>query len=125
MLKRADGFFAYQLAVVIDDAAQSVTHIVRGADLIGSTARQIFLQQVLEVNTPTYAHVPIVTNPRGEKLSKQTNAPEILIKDAVKNLLLAFEFLTLNPPESLSNASLDECWQWAIKHWRRENLIIK
>jgi glutamyl-Q tRNA(Asp) synthetase len=77
VLQRADGLFAYQLAVVVDDDAQEITHVVRGADLLASTARQIYLQQRLGVPTPSYLHVPVAINARGEKLSKQTLAPAI------------------------------------------------
>ncbi|MCB2560756.1 tRNA glutamyl-Q(34) synthetase GluQRS, partial [Listeria monocytogenes] len=72
LLKRADGFWAYQLAVVVDDAEQGVTDVVRGADLLDATPRQIFLQRLLGVPTPRYLHVPVVRNENGEKLSKQT-----------------------------------------------------
>lgn len=74
ILHRADGDYAYQLAVVVDDALQGVTHVVRGADLLSNTARQVVLQQALEYGTPSYLHVPLVVNNRGEKLSKQTKA---------------------------------------------------
>jgi glutamyl-Q tRNA(Asp) synthetase len=77
VLKRADGQWAYQLAVVVDDAAQGVTHVVRGADLIDSTARQIHLCRLLGYRVPHYLHVPVVTNAAGEKLSKQTLAPAL------------------------------------------------
>ena len=83
IIKRADGLFAYQLAVVVDDAAQNVTHIVRGADLLDSTPRQIYLQQLLgfathDLNKISYSHVPVAVNAQGEKLSKQTLARPLL-----------------------------------------------
>ncbi len=83
VIKRADGLFAYQLAVVVDDAAQGVTHVVRGADLLSSTARQIYLQRLLGLPTPHYLHVPVVVNGAGEKLSKQTRAPSLEMGDAI------------------------------------------
>ena len=78
VLKRADGFWAYQLAVVVDDAAQGVTDVVRGADLIDSTPRQLYLQRLLGVPAPRYLHVPVVRNEAGEKLSKQTGALAVI-----------------------------------------------
>jgi len=90
---RADGIYAYQLAVVVDDAFQQVTEVVRGADLLDSTPRQIHLQKLLGLSTPRYEHVPIVMNEKGEKLSKQTLAPAL--DWARKDELLdeAFRFL--------------------------------
>lgn len=96
VLKRRDGLFAYQLAVVVDDADQHVTHVVRGADLLDSTARQIYLQQRLEFSTPSYLHIPVVTNSEGQKLSKQTLAPAISAADACK--LLRGALLHLGQP---------------------------
>ncbi|MGJ9420043.1 tRNA glutamyl-Q(34) synthetase GluQRS [Massilia sp. CMS3.1] len=117
VLKRADGYWAYQLAVVVDDAEQGVTDIVRGADLIDSTARQIHLQRLLGVPTPRYLHVPVVRNADGEKLSKQTGALAVLPGDegaALDALLHAARFLGL-PLER--PASLAAFWQLAIPAW--------
>jgi glutamyl-Q tRNA(Asp) synthetase len=86
VLKRADGFWAYQLAVVVDDADQGVTDIVRGADLIDSTPRQIYLQRLLRVPTPRYLHVPVVRNEAGEKLSKQTGAQAVIARSDAEAL---------------------------------------
>jgi glutamyl-Q tRNA(Asp) synthetase len=117
ILKRKDGFFAYQLAVVVDDALQNITHIVRGADLLDSTPRQIYLQQLLNFLTPHYAHVPVATNIAGEKLSKQTLAEPIDMRLASQQLFEALKFLGQNPPAELKHANLDACWRWAITHW--------
>lgn len=118
VLKRADGFWAYQLAVVVDDAEQGVTDVVRGADLLDSTPRQIFLQRVLGVPTPRYLHVPVVRNEQGEKLSKQTGALAVAPGDegsAVEALLQAARFLGLPLARP---ASLQAFWQAAIPAWR-------
>lgn len=115
---RADGLFAYQLAVVVDDADAGVTHVVRGADLLDATARQIHLQGLLGVPTPAYAHLPIATNGAGEKLSKQTRAGAIDEHPPVHSLLAALRFLGQSPPAGLAQASLAEVWQWAREHWR-------
>ncbi len=117
VLLRADGYWAYQLAVVVDDAEQGVTDIVRGADLIDSTARQIYLQQLLGVPTPRYLHVPVLRNANGEKLSKQTEAQAVLAGDeagAIDALLAAARFLGL-PLER--PATLDGFWKAAIPAW--------
>lgn len=122
VLKRADGLFAYQLAVVVDDNAQKITHIVRGADLLQSTIRQIFLQQKLAMTTPLYMHIPIVKNQQGEKLSKQTQAAPISTLKVRANLYQAFQFLNMNPPQTMLSNSISECWSWAIKQWRENTL---
>ena len=98
VLRRADGVFNYQLAVVVDDAALGVTEVVRGADLIGSTARQIYLQQLLGYSTPRYCHVGVVRNARGEKLSKQTLAPPLDKSNPMPDLLAAAHFLGYTAP---------------------------
>ena len=118
VLKRADGLFTYQLAVVVDDAAQGITHVVRGADLLNSTPRQIYLQQCLNLPTPIYAHIPVACNQAGEKLSKQTLAPAIDAKLASLQLFKALTFLGQQPPTELQHANLQALWQWAISHWQ-------
>ena len=118
IIKRADGLFAYQLAVVVDDAAQNISHIVRGADLLSSTARQIYLQQLLGFSRPNYAHTPVAVNAQGEKLSKQTLAQPISISSAAQQLLHALRFLGQKPPPQLQNVSLNEMWEWAIANWQ-------
>lgn len=122
IIKRKDGLFAYQLAVVVDDARQGVTHIVRGADLLDSTPRQIYLQQLLSLETPNYAHVPVATNSQGEKLSKQTLARALNSSRANIELFDSLIFLDQNPPEEIKNASLDEVWRWAIANWKLEKV---
>ena len=117
VVKRADGLFAYQLAVVVDDAEAGVTHVVRGADLLDSTARQIHLLGLLGQPVPAYAHLPLATNAAGEKLSKQTLARAIDAHPPPAALLAALRFLGQNPPDALAGAPLAELWQWAQAHW--------
>ena len=123
VIKRADNQFAYQLAVVVDDHAQGITDVVRGSDLLSSTPRQIYLQSLLRLPTPTYTHVAVITNQRGEKLSKQTHAkPLDLVRPQIA-LVQALDYLGQNPPEELRNNPLQDVWQWAFRHWRIENVV--
>ncbi|ENO86567.1 tRNA glutamyl-Q(34) synthetase GluQRS [Thauera linaloolentis] len=115
---RADGLFAYQLAVVVDDAEAGVTHVVRGADLLDSTARQIHLQGLLGMPQPAYAHLPVATNAAGEKLSKQTRADAIDAYPPAAALCAALRFLGQAPPAGLDQAPLAEVWRWAFQHWQ-------
>lgn len=115
VLRRADGWFAYQLAVVVDDAAQGVTHVVRGEDLADNTARQIVLQSALGLPAPTYLHVPIVRNAAGEKLSKQSGAPALDTSDPVSALQQAASALAL---PDLGTGSRDEWLAHAVRAWR-------
>ena len=118
ILLRADGLFAYQLAVVVDDADTGITHVVRGADLLASTSRQIYLQQCLGVPTPEYAHLPVVVNAAGEKLSKQTRAAAVDYSRPGPALYAALEFLGQRPPAALAAAPVGELWAWAMANWR-------
>lgn len=129
VLRRADGLFAYQLAVVVDDAWQGITHVVRGADLLASTPRQIALQRSLGYPEPVYAHLPVAANPAGEKLSKQTLAQALRVDQASAELVAALRFLGQAVPGELSRASVAEVWAWARAHWSfaavpRQALIV-
>jgi glutamyl-Q tRNA(Asp) synthetase len=120
IVKRADGVFAYQLAVVVDDAAQGITHVVRGADLLASTPRQIRLQRALGFPTPTYLHHPVVILASGEKLSKQTGAAA-LPADPLPSLRLAWSFLGQQEPPA-APGSAPEFWDWALRNWTTAKL---
>jgi len=122
VVKRADGLFAYQLAVAVDDAFQHITHIVRGADLLYSTPRQIHLQHLLGLSTPTYMHLPVALNAQGEKLSKQTLAPAIGRDDVVTTLIKVLKFLQQQPPEELRGATIEQILLWGAANWRPEKL---
>ena len=122
VLKRADGFYAYQLAVVADDAEQGITHVLRGADLLDSTPRQMYLQQALDYPQPSYAHVPVAANSRGEKLSKQTMAQALNIEKRALELWDALDFLGQQPPAALQQANLKTLWDWAKAHWSLANI---
>ncbi len=118
---RADGIFAYQLAVVVDDAYQEITDVVRGADLLDSTPRQIYLQRLLGYPTPRYLHVPIVTNENGEKLSKQTLAPALDVNQAPELLIRALRFLGQEVPPEANNCDLRSIWAWATRNWEEQS----
>ncbi len=113
VLLRADNYFAYQLAVVVDDADQGITDVVRGTDLLDSTARQIHLQHLLGIRTPEYLHLPVAVNERGEKLSKQTGA----IAAGRESLAEAFAFLGHTLPRELRGAPPAELLAWGVAHW--------
>lgn len=117
VLKRKEGFYAYQLAVVVDDAAQGITHVVRGSDLIDSLPWQHSLQQALELSFPSYAHIPVITNEQGQKLSKQNLSPALDNSQAPANLARALRALALPPPAGLQGASVEELLRWAIPLW--------
>lgn len=117
VVKRADGLFAYQLAVVVDDAFQGITHVVRGADLIASTPRQIHLQHLLNLPTPHYMHLPVAVNGQGEKLSKQTLAKPLDCNNPAELLMRALSFLQQHPPSELSAYGVNSILNWAVGNW--------
>lgn len=117
VVRRRDGLFAYQLAVVVDDADQGITHVVRGADLLNSTPRQLLLQQALELPKPAYAHVPVAMDRNGIKLSKSAGAGSVDLHRPGNELWRVLRFLRQKPPADLRLGSLDAIWAWAIEHW--------
>lgn len=119
---RKDGLFAYQLAVVVDDAHQGVNQVVRGIDLLDSTARQIYLQRLLDLPTPQYAHLPVIVDARGQKLSKQQMAAPIDVARPAGLLYRALVHLQQAPDPALADAGPDDVLAWAIAHWQPGNL---
>ena len=122
VLLRSDDVYAYQLAVVVDDAEQGITDVVRGADLLGSTPRQIYLQRLLGMPQPRYAHLPVAVNAAGEKLSKQTFAAPIDAAAPLPALVAALAFLGQQPPRELARATIEELWDWALENWRLDRV---
>jgi glutamyl-Q tRNA(Asp) synthetase len=117
VLRRRDGLISYQLAVVIDDHLQGITEIIRGADLIDSTPRQILLQQCLGYKTPAYGHIPVAKNNLGQKLSKQHHAKKLPQGNEYRQLWLALDWLRQSPPPELRDACVNDIISWGIKHW--------
>jgi glutamyl-Q tRNA(Asp) synthetase len=123
ILKRKEGIMSYQLACVIDDHRQGVTHVVRGFDLVDSTPKQIYLQQLLGLPTPSYLHVPIIVDSHGCKLSKQTLAEAVTMRNTAAVMFRLLELLKQKPPAQLSGASCPEMLRWAVQNWNPEPLI--
>jgi glutamyl-Q tRNA(Asp) synthetase len=117
ILRRRDQIFAYLLTVVVDDAAQGITHIVRGADLLDNTPRQIHLQRCLGMPTPRYAHVPVLTEADGQKLAKSRRSVPADSGAALAQLLSVFSLLGMSPPDGRQFAGVAEAWVWAIAQW--------
>jgi len=122
VLRRADGLHTYQLAVVIDDAAQGMTEVVRGADLLGSTPRQILLQQRLGLPTPRYAHLPVAVDAAGQKLSKQSGAAPLRLHAPGRNLVAGLEFLGQGPPPELAREAVGTIIDWALTNWSPQQI---
>lgn len=123
VIRRRDGLIAYHLAVVVDDEIQAVTEVVRGIDLMDSTPRQIYLQQLLGYRTPSYVHIPVITHVDGDKLSKLTGASGISLDSVSQTLCAALRALRLEPPPGLSTAGLSDVWYWARAAWQMEKLV--
>lgn len=117
VVRRKDGYYAYQLAVVVDDAAQGITHVVRGMDLLDNTPRQVFLQGLLGLPTPAYAHVPLIIEPDGRKLAKSRSSVAVARLAPAQALVTALELLLQSPPPGLADLGLDSVWTWARQHW--------
>jgi glutamyl-Q tRNA(Asp) synthetase len=115
---RRDGIAAYQLAVVVDDAAQGITHVVRGADLLDSTAWQIAIAGALTLPAPRYTHVPLVTEPDGAKLAKSRRSLPLDLTNIPQVLVEALSLLQQQPSEELTSAPVRDILQWAVKEWR-------
>lgn len=117
VIKRKEGFFAYQLAVVCDDIDQNISHIIRGSDLLDSTPFQLALYQATNTAAPQFGHIPIILNASGQKLSKQNQAPAICNKTANINLQKALSALNHPLPKALHNAPVNDIINWALENW--------
>jgi glutamyl-Q tRNA(Asp) synthetase len=122
IVKRKDGLYSYQLAVVVDDAFQNISHIIRGIDLIDSTHRQIYLQKLLQFPQPVYGHIPVIINSLGQKLSKQHHAKPIDLTNPALTLYQALIYLQQKPPVELSKQAPADILEWAVNNWKIHNL---
>ncbi len=118
VLYRSDAVYAFHLASAVDDAEQGMTHVVRGADLLESSARQFWLIRALGLAAPRYAHLPVALDARGQKLSKQSRAAPVDRARPAAALWPALRFLGQDPPADLARATAAEIWKWALAHWR-------
>ncbi|MBD9396308.1 tRNA glutamyl-Q(34) synthetase GluQRS [Pseudomonas sp. PDM11] len=117
VIRRRDGLYAYQLAVVLDDAWQGINSVVRGADLLDSTPRQLYLQELLGFSQPHYLHVPLIIQPDGHKLGKSYRSPPLPGDQATPLLIRALRALGQPAPDELVDASVEELLQWSARHW--------
>lgn len=125
VVRRRDRIFAYHLTVVVDDSLMGISEVVRGSDLLDCTPRQIYLQQLLDIQTPAYMHLPVLTHANGLKLSKQTHAPAIGSAKPEPVLYRLLQWLGQNPPEFLKDAPKEEILEYAVEHWNAKNLPSK
>lgn len=124
VILRKEGFYAYQLAVVVDDIDQGITDVVRGSDLLDMTAQQQQIYRALGARPPRWLHIPVIRNEQGQKLSKQTHAPALDNSRASANLVDALRALGQNPPNGLAQARLEQILAWACSHWRRQAIDL-
>lgn len=124
IIRRRDGIIAYQLAVVTDDREQGVNHVVRGCDLLDSTPKQLFLQQLLGIPAPVYLHLPVIVDADGNKLSKQTKAQAVESESTspARTLFMLLKLLQQQPPPTLAKASVSALLDWAVAHWQPQHL---
>lgn len=124
VILRKEGFFAYQLAVVVDDIDQGITDVVRGSDLLDMTAQQQQIYRAMGRTPPRWLHIPVILNEQGQKLSKQTHAPALDDSSAARNLIKALEALGQQPPSTLADASVDSVLEWGCAYWRRSAIHL-
>jgi glutamyl-Q tRNA(Asp) synthetase len=125
ILQRRDRYWAYQLAVTVDDAQMGITDIVRGSDLLSESAKQLLLINALELPQIQFCHIPVITNQNGQKLSKQNLARPLNNQRAAKNLYTALQILGQNPDKRLQDACIDDILQYATQHWKRASIPLK
>lgn len=125
IVQRSDKLHAYHLAVVVDDAQQQITEIIRGADLLPSTPAQIYLQEMLGIQSPQYGHIPVAVNAQGDKLSKQTGAEAVSLRNPASTLVMALRDLGQNPPVDLEASSINDILIWGRHNWVLGNLPEK
>lgn len=117
VIRRRDDVFTYVLAVVVDDAAENISHVVRGADLLDNTPRQIYIQRALGLPTPQYAHVPVLLEPGGKKLAKSARSVHLEVSSAISQLFQVFHLLGLHPTDEIKTATIPEAWRWGRRQW--------
>lgn len=122
-IQRADGQISYQLACAVDEAAQGITEVARGADLVGSTFRQMFLQRVLGLPQPAYRHLPVLVDAQGRKLSKQNHAAPVELREAPAQLRAALRFLRQPAPQT--GDSVEEILAFAVQHWQPDRIPVQ
>ena len=124
VLQRKEGFYAYQLAVVVDDIDQAINHVVRGSDLLPMTAQQQQIYRALAAAPPRWFHIPVIVNAQGQKLSKQTHAPALDDSRPAENLVEALTVLGQHPPPTLANNSVEEVLAWGQAHWQTHTIPL-